>query len=384
MRVTHIITRLIVGGAQENTISSVLGLRDKPGVEVRLISGPTHGPEGTLEGAFANYPGLLRVLPELVRPVHPWLDVRALSKLTTMLREDKPDIVHAHSGKAGVIGRIAAARAGVPVIFHTIHGPSFGPFQGPAANLVFTAAERYAARFTTRFVVVADAMRDQYLAKGIGKPEQYTKVLSGFALEPFLSARNDLTLRKKLGISPDDIVIGKIARLAALKGHEDLIESASALLAESPNARFLLVGDGDLRPAIEARVGELGLSKHFVFAGLVRPDEVPNYIGIMDMLVHLSRREGLPRALPQALAAHKPVIAFDCDGAREVCIDGETGFLLTPGDRAGLIEKLQRLCRDAELRTRMGSAGRSFIEPRFAAGKMVDDLHALYLRHVRA
>jgi glycosyltransferase involved in cell wall biosynthesis len=380
MRVTHIITRLIVGGAQENTVSSVLGLIKKPGLEVRLISGPSEGPEGRLDGAFESLPGVLETLPELVRPVSPPLDLVALKKLTLMLRAERPDIVHTHSGKAGVLGRLAAAKAGVPVIIHTIHGPSFGPFQGPLANFVFAAAEKYAARVTTHFVVVADAMRDQYLAGGIGRPGQYTTVLSGFDLDPFLNARNDTELRKRLNIAEDDLVIGKIARITDLKGHADLVECSREILGACPSVKFLFVGDGDLRPSIEARIRELGLSDRFVFAGLVKPGEVCRYVGVMDVVAHLSRREGLPRALPQALAAGKPVVAYDCDGSREACLDGRTGVLLSTGDRKGLVRALARLGTDAGLRAKLGSEGRGFVASRFGVQKMVDDLHDLYLR----
>lgn len=146
MRVTHVITRLIVGGAQENTIASVLGLGRKPGWQVDLISGPTHGPEGSLEALLKSEPGRLSILPELVRPLHPWKDWRALHQLSRRFRSLQPDIVHTHSGKAGVLGRLAAARAGVPLILHTIHGPSFGAFQNRFANMLFRAAEQHAAR----------------------------------------------------------------------------------------------------------------------------------------------------------------------------------------------------------------------------------------------
>src|SRR4029450_6708568 len=149
MRVTHIITRLIVGGAQENTLASVLGLRLKPGLKIDLISGPTEGSEGSLEPVAAAVPGLLTVVPSLVRPVNPWADARCLASLTLRLRRMKPDLVHTHSSKAGILGRLAARAARVPLIVHTIHGPSFGDFQGAAANRAFIAAERFAGRFTT-------------------------------------------------------------------------------------------------------------------------------------------------------------------------------------------------------------------------------------------
>ena len=382
MRVTHVITRLIVGGAQENTVASVLGLREKPGLQVDLISGPSLGAEGSLESAFASAPGTLSHLPELVRPVHPLKDWLALRKLETIFRAQKPHIVHTHSGKAGVLGRLAARRAGVPIIIHTIHGPSFGPFQGRLANFIFTAAERRAAHATDHFIVVADAMTQQYLAAGIGQPHQYTKVFSGFPLEPFLNAKNDPALRAKFGLQPDDFVVGTVARLVPLKGHDDLFAVAPELVRRCPKIKFLLVGDGEFRTRLENLARTLKLEKHFVFTGLVPPGEVPSLIGLMDTLVHLSLREGLPRALPQALAAAKPVIAYDCDGAREVCLDQQTGFLLRPGDREGLQNRLLQLADDAALRERFGRHGQRFVRQNFSVAGMVDGIYALYQKLV--
>ncbi len=380
MRIAHVITRLIVGGAQENTIASVLGLRQKPGLEASLISGPTTGPEGTLEPRVAGIPGLLTLVPELIRPVSPWHDWLALRRLTALFRAQRPDLVHTHSGKAGVLGRLAAHAAGVPLIVHTIHGPSFGPFQGALANFAFRAAERRAGRVTTHFVSVANAMTEQYLAAGIGRPEQYTRIFSGFDLDPFLNAKNDPALRAKLRLSPEDFVVGKVARLFEHKGHEELFAIAPTLARANPKLKFLLVGDGVLRPRFEQQAKALGLAGQFIFTGLVPPTEVPALIGIMDVLVHLSRREGLARALPQALAAGKPVIAFDCDGAREVCRDGETGFLLSPGDAAGLGKRIEQLAFDPALCTKLGTRGRELVKECFPTQRMVDDLHALYLR----
>jgi glycosyltransferase involved in cell wall biosynthesis len=380
MRVIHVITRLIVGGAQENTAASVLGLREKPGLDVTLITGPSLGPEGSLAFLFADGSPALTVLPELVRPVNPWQDCLAWKKLTELFRARRPDLVHTHSGKAGILGRLAAARAGVPIILHTVHGPSFGPFQGPLANSLFRAAERYVARVTTHFVVVADAMKRQYLNAGIGRTDQYTKIFSGFPIEPFLASTNDLQLRARLGLAPDHIVVGKIARLFKLKGHDDLLTVAPELVRLCPQMRFLLIGDGPWRGRIEQQARSLGIEKSVVFTGLVAPAAVPSLVGIMDMLVHLSSREGLPRALPQALAAARPVVAYDTDGAREVCLENETGFLLQPGDLPGLRERILRLARHAALRQRLGHRGQQFVQQRFGVQRMVDDLHQLYLR----
>jgi glycosyltransferase involved in cell wall biosynthesis len=387
MRVTHIITRLVIGGAQENTLSTIRGLRAKPDLEVNLISGPTIGPEGSMEEVarkiFENSPLITRhssltFVPELVRPVHPLKDFIALRKLENILREQKPDIVHTHSGKAGTLGRIAAKRAGVPVIIHHIHGPSFGNFQGALANFVFTAAERYAAKVTDHFFCSAGAMTKLYLAAGIGKPEMFTRIFSGFNLEPFLNATNDLALRKQLGLDETHFVIGKVARIFKLKGHADLLRAFAKILPQVPHARLLFVGDGSLRGETETLARELGVFDKVVFAGLVPPTEVARYVGIMDCLAHLSYREALSRALPQALAVGKPVIAYDFDGADEVCIENQTGFVIRTGDVDVAAEKICLLAREPELRRSFGQAGSAFVRENFSVEKMVEGQYAIY------
>jgi len=380
MRVTHVITRLVIGGAQENTLYSIRGLSQKPDLEVKLIAGPTVGPEGSLENEAARIPGLLTVVPELVRPVHPLKDFIALRKLTGLLRAQKPDLVHTHSGKAGILGRLAARRAGVPLIIHHIHGPSFGNFQGAAANFVFTAAERRAARFTDHFFCSASAMTRLYLAAGIGKPEMYTRIFSGFELKPFLEAGNNLGLRKQLGLEKQHFVIGKIGRLFKLKGHADLISAFAKMLPEAPHARLLFVGDGSLRSQVEAQIHSLGLDGKVILTGLLPPGDVAKHVGIMDCLAHLSYREALSRALPQALAAGKPVIAYDFDGADEVCLENQTGFIVRTGDTDAAARRLLQLSREPQMCQRFGQTGAAFVRENFAIEKMVDDQYHTYLK----
>ena len=365
-------------------MATVLGLRSKQGVDVDLISGPTNGPEGSMESCFAKLPDLLTIVPALIRPVRPWSDLLALFQLGRIFRRHRPDIVHTHSGKAGIIGRLAARRAGVPVIIHHIHGPSFGAFQGKVPNAIFRAAERYAAGTTTHFVCSANAMSRRYLAAGIGRPEMYTRVFSGFPVEPFIRATNDPMLRHELGLPLDAFVIGKIARLFPLKGHEDMFSTMQILLPRCPQARLLLIGGGPLREQLEARAQALGLAEKIVFVGLVPPNEVPRFVGIMDCLAHLSTREALSRALPQALAAGKPVVSYDFDGADEICLDSETGFLVRTGDTAAVANHLLELARDAGLRERLGRRGQRFVEEHFTVERMVNELHELYLRLMRA
>jgi glycosyltransferase involved in cell wall biosynthesis len=390
MRVTHVITRLVVGGAQENTVATVLGLRQKPGVEVKLISDPTTGPEGSLENEARNVFGVAAapsspkndfiIVPELIRPVHPLKDFIALRKLEKILGGQKPDIVHTHSGKAGILGRLAARRADVPVVIHHIHGPSFGNFQGSLTNLVLTGAEKYAARVTDHYFCSAGAMTKLYLAAGIGRPEMFTRIFSGFNLEPFLNTTNDLALRKKIGLGENHFVIGKIGRLFKLKGHSDLVTAFARILPRVPHARLLLVGDGALRGEIENQIHALGLGGKVIFTGLVPPDEVARYVGIMDCVAHLSYREALSRVLPQALAAGKPVVAYDFDGADEVCLENETGFIVRTGDTQAAAQRLLQLANDSALREKLGRAGTAFVRKNFSVEKMVDDQYNVYLK----
>jgi glycosyltransferase involved in cell wall biosynthesis len=387
MRVTHIITRLVLGGAQENTLATIAGLQ-RLGVEVKLITGPTIGPEGSLEteaekifnSRLSTSNSRLVLVPELVRPVHPPKDFIALRNLEKILREQKPDIVHTHSGKAGILGRLAAQEAGVPVIVHHIHGPSFGSFQGALANFVFTAAEKRAAKVTRHFFCSADAMTRRYLAAGIGRPEMFTRIFSGFNLQPFLGAANDLSLRKRLGIGENDFVIAKVGRIFKLKGHADLVSAFAKILPQVPGARLLFVGDGTLRGEIASQIRALGLGDKVVFAGLVPPGEVARYIGVADCVAHLSYREALSRVLPQALAAGKPVVAYDFDGADEVCLENKTGFTVRMGDTDAAARRLLQLASDPALRRHFGETGRAFVKENFSVEKMVDDQYAVYVK----
>jgi glycosyltransferase involved in cell wall biosynthesis len=381
--VTHVITRLIVGGAQENTVSTVLGLQSRREFRTNVLSGPTIGPEGSIEGAFDSKPELLRIVPSLVRPVSPFHDFQALFDLRREFRCFRPTIVHTHSGKAGITGRWAAHLERVPIIVHGIHGPSFGPWQGAVSNAIFRTAERKTGPITTHFVAVANAMIEQYLAAGIGSPECYTRIFSGFDLAPFLNAKNNPELRARLGIAPEDLVIGKIARLFQLKGHDDLFIIAPDLVRQFPNVRFLLVGGGAWEERFKKLAASLDLGKNFIFTGLVPPSQIPALTGIMDILVHVSLREGLARALPQAMAAGKPVVAYACDGAGEVCLDGQTGFLVPVRDRQALLRSLARLLADSGLRARLGSTGREFVRGRFPAERMVEDTCQLYFKLLR-
>ncbi len=375
----HIITRLILGGAQENTLLSVLGQMREPETTVRLVCGPTAGPEGSLVDE-ARAAGVDYVeAPTLTRPVSPVDDWRAYRELRRLIREWRPDVVHTHSSKAGVLGRLAAWKERTPLVTHTIHGLPFHPYQGWWPNTLYKWAERLAAGRCHRLISVADAMTEQAVAAGVAPREKFVTVYSGMKVEPFLDDSRDLiTLRARFGLSPNDLVIGKVARLFELKGHEYLLEAFAQIAADHQNARLLLVGDGIWREKFERQVAHLGIAERVVFAGLIPHDQVADAIAAMDVVVHCSLREGLARVLPQALLAAKPVISFDVDGAREVVIDGQTGRLVPPRDVAALTRALRETLADLDTARAWAQAGRKLCRERFDWRVMVERLLEIY------
>jgi glycosyltransferase involved in cell wall biosynthesis len=381
MRIAHLITRLILGGAQENTLLTCEDLVHIYGDDVLLVTGPPIGPEGSLMDRARARHVPLEVLPALRREIHPWRDPSSYFEIKRTLARYQPDVVHTHSGKAGLLGRAAAHALRIPAIVHTVHGAPFHPYQSRGARDVFRACERYAARRCDALVSVADAMTDLMVNAGVAERSKFTTVYSGLEVEPFLRAgEHRAAVRAQLGYRDEHVVVGKIARLFHLKGHEYLVAAARRAVEGNPNLRFLLVGDGILAGQIRQQIHRAGLDDYFQFTGLVPPDEIPRLIGAMDIVVHTSLREGLARVLPQALIAGKPVVSYDVDGAREVVITGETGILLPPESVDELAEAICRLAADASLRERLGACGRErFTEP-FRHEHMTSQLRALYER----
>jgi len=381
MRIAHVITRMIVGGAQENTLLCCQDLIRLYDDDVLLVTGPSLGPEGDLLGQGRGGDVPLAPVRELRRAIHPWRDLRSYLAIKRILREFKPDVVHTHSAKGGVLGRMAAHALRIPAIVHTVHGAPFHPYQGRAARSLFRWCESYAARRCHALVSVADAMTDLMVDAGVAPRDKFTTIYSGMDVEPFLAASDHRQrVRDEYGFSDQHVVIGKIARLFHLKGHEYLIRAASRVVRQCPDVRFLLVGDGLLREKLQRQIAEADLSEYFRFVGLVPPEQIPAMLGAMDVLVHVSLREGLARALPQALIAGKPVVSYDVDGAREVAITGETGFLIPPRQGGPLADALIELASDAQLRERMGQEGRGRFTEQFRHETMTRQLRKLYER----
>lgn len=379
-RVAHIITRMIIGGAQENTLYTVIGLSHDPAYDVTLITGPTYGPEGSLLPEANNAGVRIITVPTLRRNLNPVYDAIAFFHLWVLMIRGRYDIVHTHSSKAGIIGRIAAYCAGCTTIIHTIHGMPFHAYETAVRNFVYKVCERCAGLVTDTIITVCDEMTRQACAAHIAPKEKFVTVYSGLDIASFdpLPQPDITRVRSSFGVPDSAFVIGKISRLFDLKGHAYLLDAAVDVIKACPDVYFLFVGGGALEDELRKKAQFLGIQSHIIFAGLVPTQDIPLYLQTMDMVVHVSLREGLPRVVPQAFLSGCAVVAFDVDGARDIIEDGVNGFLIEPKNSVMLAEKVVQLVQNTALREVFGKRGRERVLRFFAKEKMVEDIKKVY------
>jgi glycosyltransferase involved in cell wall biosynthesis len=373
--VTHVITRMIVGGAQE-TVLLAAAFADRSRFDPVIVTGPQTGPEGSLHQEIRRRGIDLVILPELVREVSPVKDLRGIPALTRLLRQLRPAVVQTHSSKAGIVGRVAARRAGVPAVLHTVHGWPFHQHQPAAVRALWQGLERHTAPLADRLVVVAESDRDKGLAARVGRAEQYVTVRSGLELAqygPDPGVRSEVL--SEFGWPSDARVVGAVNRLSPQKDPFTLVEAFAVVAARRRDARFLVAGDGPLRSQVEAKVATLGLADRVVLAGL--REDVPRLLKSFDVFVSTSLWEGLPRTVVAAFATEVPVVATPADGVIDVVTDRATG-MLAPTRSPDLVgEAVLNVLEDNGLRARCVK-GASALLPQFDARRMVSDLERLY------
>lgn len=386
IRVLHPITRLIIGGAQENTMltAQLMNHSDpyKGRYRVDVVSGPQTGPEGSLIEEVRARDVKLTILPELLREISPLNEFKALAKLRVMMRgkDGKPayDIVHTHSSKAGVLGRLAAKWAGVPIIVHTVHGWSFHDKMSPCKKALYVLLEKMGDAVGDAMIVVSPNDIEKGLVEGISQRERYTLIRSGIEMERFghpQISRDEM--RRQLGIPPDALVVGSVTRLSAQKAPLDLVATFAEIHKVRPDVYFVVVGDGSLRAEVETALRENGIFDRTILTGLRR--DVPELLNTFDVFVLTSLWEGLPRVLPQAMATGLPIVCTQADGSAEAVAEGQNGYLVARGDTAGMSERVLRLLNDRNLRGTMGAEGRRRA-PEFSVTTMVAEIDKLYTR----
>ena len=359
--VVHIITLLEWGGAQENTLYTV-GELDPARYERSLLSGRG----GMLDSAAEKIAGCrFRRVDSLVREIRPLRDLRALASLTVLLREEKrrirgaPLIVHTHSSKAGILGRAAARAAGADVIIHSLHGFGFHDGQPPAVTKFFVGLERLSSRWTDMFVAVSEENIRLGVREKIFPRDRCRLIRSGFDTGRFTSGSREEG-RRLLDIPGDVPVVGTVAVFKPQKAPHDFVEVARRVAAEVPNAWFVMVGDGELRPEVERALAKASLDVRFRMTGWRR--EIPDLLRAFDVFLLTSRWEGLPKVVPQALISGVPVVATAVDGTREIVDDGKDGFLCPPGDVEGLATRVLSVL-----------AGASRLDPSYKRDRLLEE-----------
>jgi len=374
--VLQCITRLIVGGAQEH-VMYIADLLDKNRFRVEILSGPQTGIEGSLIEEIRARQIPLTIVPELVRQISPLNDSLALVKMVNFLHENRFDIVHTNSSKAGILGRVAARIARVPIIVHTVHGWSFHHEMSPLTRYLYITLERQTAKLSSALTNVSNIDIENGLAAGIGCKKLYHLIRSAIPLDEFNPLNYDREdVRVELGIPPDAVVIGNIGRFSHPKNPVEWIQISAEIRRTVDKVHFLLVGDGPQRSEAETLIKSEGLWEQTTITGLRR--DVPRMLSVMDIFLFTSSREGLPRTIPQAMAMGIPVVANRVGGIPEVIREGITGYLCQPGDINKPAKDCINLINHPMKREEMGRRGRAIAESDFSIDVMIGKTSNLY------
>ncbi len=381
IRVLRVIARLNMGGPALHVAYLADGLARR-GYETTLVAGSLARGEGSMAFVAEGLGVEVVRLDALSREVSPLRDLLSVVRLARLIREQRPQILHTHTAKAGAVGRVAALLAGdarPPIVVHTFHGHVLRGYFGPLKTSAYRLLERLLARVTTRLVAVSPQVRDDLVELGVARAEQFEVVRLGIELdERVTGGEPGEDARKLLGIAPETFVVGWVGRMTGVKRTDDVLESLRLLRESGVDAALLMVGDGPDRDHVERRASELGIVRHCFFLGY--QEDVSEWYRAFDTMILPSANEGTPVVVIEALAAGCPVVATRVGGVADVVTEGVDGFLVEAGDTAALAERLGRLAADPALRERLGAAGRASVPSRYAVERLVDDIDGLYRR----
>jgi glycosyltransferase involved in cell wall biosynthesis len=380
IRVLRVIARLNVGGPALH-VSQLAAQLDKRGYETTLVAGHVGAGEGSMEWVAEELGVRPLFIPALQREISPAADLPAVLELRRLIRELRPHVLHTHTAKAGAIGRMAAALSGrsrPQVVVHTFHGHVLRGYFSPWKGAFFRQLERNLARFSDALIAVSPEVRDDLVRLGVAPADKISVIRLGLDLDARAGAQPTARaeIRAQLGIAERGFVAGWLGRMTEIKRADDLLR-AFAAVRRSRDADLLLVGDGPLRPQLEALAAELGIESSCHFVGY--REDVGSYLAASDVIVLTSANEGTPVTLIEALAAERPVVSTNVGGVRDVVGD-DAGFLVDGGDVAAVADRLVRLADDPELRARLGRAGRARVLDRYSVPRLVGDIDDLYRR----
>ncbi|MBI4803122.1 MAG: glycosyltransferase family 4 protein [Elusimicrobia bacterium] len=370
-KVLHIITKLEFGGAQANTLYTAANL-DKSRFEAKVVSGPGGILLNEVPRDFMICAG------RLGREINPLKDLAALAELFRIIKKEKPEIVHTHSSKAGILGRLAARLAGAPVIVHTFHGFGFHERQNFFKKALFIFLERLCAGFCDALIFVSRANMEYARSRALGGEKKYRLIRSGIALKNYPAAIDRAAKRKELGVSANAVLVASLGNLKPQKNPAHFITAAQRILAEFKDTVFIFVGGGDKLEETRAEIKLLGLEKLCLFPGWRR--DCAEILAAADIFMLTSLWEGLPRSLVEAMKTGLPPVCYRTDGVADLISDGENGFAVEPGDIQTLIARLRLLISDPALRSKIAARAAGWPSlGEFDIDRMVRDQEELYL-----
>lgn len=375
IRVLFVITGLASGGATNVVLDLASTFTNHSDFDVQLLTGPI--PPGRTDVTYLAYElGInTRIVRSLINHINPIVNLKAVADIRRLMVQGNYDIVHTHSSVAGVIGRIAAFSAGVPVVLHHVHGWGLHARKSQLIQRLYVNLERLCAGFTTQMIVVSRPDIEKGLAHRIGTEDQYTLIYNGIDLDRFRQPLNDKQMHKKLGLDPACKHVGMIGRLDTQKNPLDFIRAAATVISRYPKVQFLIVGDGHLRPDCERLIDELNLRGKFFLLGY--RNDVPRIVSMLTITAMSSLWEGLPIAFIESMSAGKPIVANNVDGASDVVIDGKTGFLVTPRHPTEMAERILYLLNNEKLCSEMGQIAQQRSNY-FSKDRMVTQVESLY------
>lgn len=383
--VMHVITRFDKGGSAQNTYLSVLGLK-RNHFHTVLVSGRTLESEMKAEeiGAVNKDIQILQSeniefiqCPSLVREINIVKDIKALYEIVKIIKKCKPSIIHTHTSKAGLLGRLAAKLCRVPIILHTPHGHVFFGYFGPIQSKLFIFLEKWASLITDKIVTLTDREKRDHLVYKIAKERKFVVIFSGVDLRKFkeISLLRKLELKQKLGIPEHSHIVGTVGRLVPIKGHKYFIEAAQYILLKHPHTYFLIVGDGNLGEELETEAQKLGIKNNFLFLGW--REDIDVIISLFDIFVLSSLNEGMGRVLIEAMTLAKPIVASDVGSIPDLVIHNKNGLLVLPKKSKELADSIQILLDNEKKREDLGNEGKG-IASKYSADKMVTQIICLY------
>lgn len=384
IKVAHVISRMVSGGAEENTAYTILGL-NKQKYLMDLIVGDDFNKDILRKDNKTKEVNIIQI-KGLKGPLNFFYDPIILWKLISIFRKNKYDIVHTHTTKTGILGRIAARITKTPIIICGLHGSAFQAFNSKILNWLLIYFEKFTGNFTDAYISVSTILSDKYKQEGIGIKSEYFTVLSGMDLEKFSTIRkkvNKNSFLKEFNINPDTFIVGNVARLEAVKGHKYLFDAFKIVKEKRKDKKvvLLVVGEGKERENLFKYVKNIGLENSVIFTGYRK--DIEKIMAVMDIFVLSSLREGLPRVLVQAAAVGLPSVVFNVDGVPEIVRDDYNGFLIEPRDVNGLAEKIIKYFDNRSLIKLHGENGKKFVTGKWSIESMVSQIDEIYQKLIQ-